>query len=69
MNLRVLKDLSPVAVVTGVVANIRSKVTMDGYVPNSNVMHNASITVSGAFRQAVFASMTSSAVALFPQFK
>jgi hypothetical protein len=45
MNLRALKDLSPVAVVTGMVANIRSKATMDGYVPNSDAMHNASITM------------------------
>jgi hypothetical protein len=45
MNLRALKDLSPVAVITGMVVNIRSKATMDGYVPNSDAMHNASITV------------------------
>jgi hypothetical protein len=45
MNLRALKDLSPVAVVTGMVANIRSKATMDGYVPNSDAMHYASITM------------------------
>jgi hypothetical protein len=43
MNLRALKDLSPVAVVTGMVANIRSKAAMDGYVPNSDAMHYASI--------------------------
>jgi hypothetical protein len=30
MNLRALKDLSLVAVVTGMVANIRSEATMDG---------------------------------------
>jgi hypothetical protein len=49
MNLRELKDLSPVAVVTGIVANILSKATMDGYVPNSDAMHSASITLSGRF--------------------
>jgi hypothetical protein len=49
MSLRALKDLSPVAVVTGIVANIRRKAKMDGYLPNSDVMHNAFITLSGRF--------------------
>jgi hypothetical protein len=30
---------------TGMVENIRSKATMDGYVPNSDAMHYASITM------------------------
>jgi hypothetical protein len=45
MNLRALQDLSPVAVVTGMVAYIRSKAKMDGYAPNSDAMLNASITM------------------------
>jgi hypothetical protein len=46
MNLRALKDLSPVAAVTGMVANIRSKATMDGYVPNSDAMHNHHVSIT-----------------------
>jgi hypothetical protein len=49
MNSRALTDLSPVAVVTGMVANIRSKATMDGYVPNSDATHNAYSTFSRRF--------------------
>lgn len=37
MYFRAINDRSPVAVVTGIVANMRNKIAIDGYVPNSEV--------------------------------